>query len=451
MLSSQALPMARKARDTVSLGSGNTLLRAAVRAAIFALLFLVAMEGVTSLARFGANVTPLWIAGAILAWALISSPTRHWPLVLGFAAFAHVARAIYWREAPANEAIYLVSNIGGPLLCALLLRRFDVTFRFEDRSEVFRFLAIAGIAAPAATTAVIAWGATFSPERFAFEDLGVWFLSDALSFVVFLPIFHSISTGGWRSLLEDRIRPKAALMFLGLVGLHVAAWFMPALLHNFFTIALVPYLVLMAFELGAAGASLALAITAIALLGNGLLFARPPGAFLNTPLYLLATQFYIAAIATCILPLSAALEEKNRLYEKASEALADAQAAWGSLIAAEAHYRLVADNSRDMVMRLDLDGAVLFASPACRIVASDIHALEGRELQDLVHPQDREHVRTEMLAFIEAGRLDLPHAIRARLLDAGGAWRTFDLVSTLVASRGLDPEEIIAVLREVQT
>jgi hypothetical protein len=54
-----------------------------------------------------------------------------------------------------------------------------------------------------------------------------------------------------------------------------------------------------------------------------------------------------------------------------------------------------------------------------------------------------------MEAFMSAGVLDHPHAIRMRLRDARGGWRPFDVIATLVPSRGPKPEEIIAVLCEV--
>ena len=88
--------------------------------------------------------------------------------------------------------------------------------------------------------------------------------------------------------------------------------------------------------------------------------------------YIVSVQVYLAALVACILPLAAALAEKQKLYETASEALGDAQAAWGSLIAAEAHYRLIADNAGDMVMRVGLDGHIIFASPACRLIREDV-------------------------------------------------------------------------------
>lgn len=439
------------ARDRWDLASGKaSVWSVAARGLAYAVLFIIAMEFVIQLGRFGQNVTPIWIASAVCAWALISSPTRDWPILIGFFAAAHIARAIYTNEAPANEAIYFLNNIGGPVLCAALLRRLGGTLQFEDRASVFRFLAIAGVAAPAIATSVIAAGSTFNTDRFVLEDLRTWFLADALSYVVFLPIFWSIATGAWRQLTSPRLRTKAAVLFGILIMAHAIAWFAPPTLHNFFTIALLPYLILMAFELGSPAASTAIAITAIGVLGRGLLASPPDYTPADTTQYLLTAQFYIAALATCILPLVAALDEKNRLYESASRALGDAQAAWGELIAAEAHYRLIADNSRDMVMRLDLHGAVIFASPACRTISADVHALEGRKILDVMHKEDVSRVRSELETFIAARVIDRPHTIRMRLHDAAANWRTFDVSVTLITSRGNEPEEIIATLREVQ-
>jgi PAS domain S-box-containing protein len=423
--------------------------RTALRALIYAALFLLAMELTVDIARYGANVTPIWIASAILAWTLLSSPTRDWPIIVGFFVAAHIIRSIYVADAPVNELIYLSTNIGGPLLCAGLLRWSGNALEFEDRASVFRFLVIGGLVAPTLSAGVVAIGSFISPDRFDIADLGTWFLADALSYVVFLPIFCSFGSGAWRQLLAPRLRMKAIILLGILLAAQIAAWYMPTRLHNFFTIAAVPYYILIAFELGSAGASLAIAIVAVTMLGNGLLVPRVAGAPLNTAEYLLASQLYIAAVATCILPLVAALDEKNRLYESASRALAEAQSAWGELIAAEAHYRLLADNSRDLVMRLDLDGVVIFASPACRTISADVHELEGQEILDLVHEEDIPRVRSEMQTFISAGVVDRPQSIRMRLRVADGGWRQFDVSATLITSRGKEPEEIIATLREV--
>ncbi len=449
MIASQALPAARASPDYVVLASGKFSFRVVVRGLIYAVLFVAAMQVVVDLARFGASVTPIWIASAILTWALISSPVRDWPILVAMIAAAHIARAIVFGDHPATEAVYLVANVGGPLACAALLNRFSNGAVFEDRNTVGRFLLVAGIAGPLVSTAVVFVGTFIDPSRFKVDDLRIWFLSDALSYVVFLPIFRAFSTGNWREVWKEKTRAKAALLFGILVVALAADWVAPDGFRRVFPILIIPYLVFLVFELGPAGARGAVLFPTISFVAYALLQSESARRGMPPAEYILQVQIYLAAVAACVLPLAAALAEKQRLYDTAAEALEDAQSAWGSLIAAEAHYRLIADNARDMVMRLGLDGSVIFASPACIVLSADAHDLEGRKLLDLVHEEDSTRVRSDIEAFMSAGVLDHPHTIRMRLRDAGGGWRPFDVIATLVSSRGSKPEEVIAVLREV--
>jgi PAS domain S-box-containing protein len=419
------------------------------RGAVYALLFVVSMQLMVELARAGENVTAIWIASAVLAWALISSSTRDWPVMLGLAGAAHIARAVIVGEQPATELVYLTANLSGPLVCASLLRLRKIDLAFQDRASVFNFLLIAGAIAPAFAAAAAAAGTLVDKSRFEIEDLGIWFLADTLSYVVFLPVIANFLHGNWRLLVRPGIRLRAAVLFSILLAVLVYEWFMPIDLRRAFPILLVPFLIFIVFELGVAGGRAALAITTVSLL----LFALfGPGAALPGMTYsgyIVSVQIYIAALVVCILPLAATLAEKQNLYESTSEALEEAQSAWSSLIAAEAHYRLIADNATDLIMRLDLDGVIIFASPACSVISVNVHDLEGKQIEDLAHPDDAGRVRSELAAFIAENAIDQPRTVRTRLRDARDAWRTFDIVSTLVATQNSKVDEVIAVMREV--
>ena len=451
-VASQALPMARDARDIAVLGAGNAVMQAAIRAAIFAALFIASIEAVVAFARFGENVTPIWIASAVLAWALIAAPSRDWPLLVGLAALFHVLRAVYYAEHPATELIYLLANTGGPLACAALMRWRGVGLTFEDRSSVLSFLVIAGLIAPAVSTAVIVIGTQVDPVRFELEDLGAWFLADALSFLVFLPVFRSLAKGGWRELLAPANRARSFFLLGILIALLAAEWIMPADWRRSFPTLLVPYLIFIVFELGQAGARAALSITTIGLLVYALF--GPGGSNLRPDMsmtdYILSVQIYLAAIVACLLPLAAVLLERQKLYDTAAEALADAQAAWGGLIAAEAQYRLVADNTNEMILRLNLDGSILFASPACRGLARNPESLHGGKLLDLAHPDDAAAARTALDKALAEGAVDHPHKVQLRLRNAADGWSLFDVRLTLVSSGNREPDEFIAVLQQVQ-
>ena len=61
----------------------------------------------------------------------------------------------------------------------------------------------------------------------------------------------------------------------------------------------------------------------------------------------------------------------------------------------EKQFRLLAENSTDMISRHDLEGRYLYASPACRLLLGvEPGEILGRSAYDFVHPDDMERVAT---------------------------------------------------------
>ncbi|HWA01235.1 MAG TPA: MASE1 domain-containing protein [Caulobacterales bacterium] len=421
-----------------------------IRAFTFAGLYLVAMVGAIEFARLGASVSPIWIASAILAWALIASPSRDWPLYLGATALAHLAGAVMVGDQMMVEIPYLAANLASPLIVAALMRWRDVDLDFEHRHAVLWFLLIGGVIAPGASMAIAFGGAAALTGAVDLHNAGVWFLSDGLSFIVFLPTIKVIADNDWRELIGERTRARAAVLFALLLAAHALAWSLPYDLRRFFSILIVPFLIYIAFELGLTGARTAIAVNAALIVAYALATKSPPGSGMPPQEYLFVAQVYLAAISACVLPLSAALAEKQRLYETASNALSEAQAAWGELIAAEAHYRLIADNSSEMLLRIGLDGQILFASPAWRALTAAPDDLVGQSLRDLAHADDRARHDGEVQALLTDGALDRPRKWQLRLRDVNDAWVLYDVRATLVAHAGDAPQEYVAVLRLAQ-
>jgi PAS domain S-box-containing protein len=61
-----------------------------------------------------------------------------------------------------------------------------------------------------------------------------------------------------------------------------------------------------------------------------------------------------------------------------------------NLTASEARYRLLAENTSDVIVRCALDGTLLYVSPACRAMGYEPEDLIGTPADRLVHPDDRE-------------------------------------------------------------
>lgn len=430
---------------------GVSILKIALRAPLYAALYFAMMVSAIMATRFGGQVSPIWLASGVLAWALISSVPRDWPWLVGAAALAHILGALFVNDQWSIEFTYLVANMASPLVFAALVHWRHGSLEFEDRRSVLNLLLYSVIAAAASSLVVVA-GAAIGARPYPTSDLLVWFLSDGLAFAVFVPIIMVMARGDWRDLLAPPLRARTASLFIGLFVLLTLAWTVPsASVFRILLLLLIPFLIYVAFDLGVTAARAAVAIAAVALLTYTLFGSKPLDRELDAREFVVAMQIYVAVLFVAVMPLAAALAEKQRLYEHASSALSDAQAAWGELLAAEAHYRFIADNAQELIVRLALDGTVLFVSPAWRTLTEDPEALTGTALADLAAPEDRSGVQAGIAAAVREGALDHPHQVRLRLRDTAGVWRPFDAQITLVAPGGGDPGELIAVLRQAQT
>jgi two-component system, NtrC family, sensor kinase len=88
----------------------------------------------------------------------------------------------------------------------------------------------------------------------------------------------------------------------------------------------------------------------------------------------------------------------------------------------ERAYRLLAENSTDMISRHDPAGIYLYASPSCRaLFGFDPEELLGRSAFDLIHPEDAEEVDRERARMLEEPGM---HTLvfRGRRRDGTYAW-----------------------------
>ncbi len=81
----------------------------------------------------------------------------------------------------------------------------------------------------------------------------------------------------------------------------------------------------------------------------------------------------------------------------------------------EARYRLLADNSHDMVSRRTLDDRIEYASPSHELVLGWAPAeMEGRSAFDFLHPEDAERIRNGPRRMVQAGERAGPMEVRVR-------------------------------------
>jgi PAS domain S-box-containing protein len=120
-----------------------------------------------------------------------------------------------------------------------------------------------------------------------------------------------------------------------------------------------------------------------------------------------------------------------------------------SLTASEARYRLLAENTSDVIVRTALDGTLLYVSHACRAMGYEPEDLIGTPATRLVHPDDLDRFVANS-APLYAGEAVDPMAVRQHRYRTGdGRWVWLEGNPRVVRDAEGRPTEIVNVFRNV--
>lgn len=417
-------------------GQGSIWLRAPVIGGGYFLLSLLSL----TFSRFGAPIESIWLSNALLVAALIASPRKSWLAQLLCASVGHVLAHQSAGDALGLTLAYLAGDMVECALAATLLG--PRTMAFETRRQIFWFLLVCGLIGPFVSASIAASGSAIIGKPMAAQDFAVWFAADALGMITFLPLLHGFGRGRLQKLRRKPAKLAAAVVLV--IGFSLlAAW---AINVPVLRLLLLPLMVLVAFELGVAGAEICLACMMVSwtvMAMNG--FSPVPWATVGLRDAMLVTQVFLAIFSATILPLAVLLEQKERLTETLASTLKETREAWGEIIGAEARYRLVVDHVSETVMRVAPGGLVLFASPAC---ASLLHGqeFEGRNLFSLMLGEE---AAREQEYFEQSEARDLLNLINRRTWrirgDTGGSMMVDARVTMIQTADG--GREFVVVLR----
>jgi diguanylate cyclase (GGDEF)-like protein/PAS domain S-box-containing protein len=326
-------------------------------------------------------------------------------------------------------------NVSEPLLAALMLQRWHPreTY-FESGHGIACFSAVcllaplgSGLAGALCVTVVT--GTAFT------GNLLNWVLGHGLGMLTFTPLFILLLRGEfrhWSRISTAKQRLEGGLLF-ALVSLSCVA----AFAQNAMPLGFLPMLALTlaTFRLGRLGA--AVSIIVVALVGGWFtLRGMGPTTYIQTAA---ATrvhffQLYMAAAVLTILPVAADLKQRKRLYE--------------TLRDSEARFRLVTENSTDIILNLDPDGTIRYVSPAIATVGGYApDSLVGEPAQKLVCEEDWGIAWAAHQAALRApGRtITIDH----RGLTAAGEMRWFETRSRAVLNDAGEPDGIVSSIRDI--
>ncbi|MEO5867593.1 MAG: diguanylate cyclase [Sphingomonas sp.] len=377
-----------------------------------AIYFLTASATIVT-TRFDGGVACIWIANAILIAALSSRSRDRWVPLLIACGLASILATVVFGVGLAGSLPLAAANLLEATLSAILLDRFGSRRSALDSVErLVAFLAAAGLIAPAIGATIAAATMSWLTLASYSSNWVGWFAGHALGTLSFAPVATLGFTGDvrrWVAAASTRRRRETALLLLAVAMVSLAVFSQQSLPILFLPILPVILATFRIGRLGAAGSVVVVAVIGgvLTMRGYGPINLMHGGVADHARFF----QFYLASTVLTALPVAADLTRRRGIFQLLRDS--------------EARYRLLADNSTDIVMNLAPDGAIQYASPSvAQLGGYDPAALIGRNAIDLVTIADRSAVAETHRSALE--RPEATFIVEYRAMTGNGELRWFE-------------------------
>jgi len=267
------------------------------------------------------HISPLWPRTAVLVSVLVVAPVRHWWAYILVGHFSDVLMALR-GEVTFEWLCFVGASVVEPPLAAFGVRRFAEGLRaFDSLRNLVAYIVVAVILAPLAGAFVAAFAGMTESYWFYWR---VWFLSEALAYLILAPpilTLFGISRTSLKQVSFARCL-EACLIGGGLVAISVRVFFMPEADEDS-SLALVylpvPVLLWAAVRFGPPGVSTSLMIVA-SLSIAGAVYGRGPFVTGLQAVNVLSLQLFLAVISLPLMFLATVIRERRQAFSNLARA-----------------------------------------------------------------------------------------------------------------------------------
>ena len=397
------------------------------------MLALVGALGWLSLtfSRGPGELAAVWFSnGIVLGW-LLSRRTPSWPWYIAAGFAGDIAARLLTGSPLAHAAAIGMCNVVEVLIVAVAVRR-----RVPDIGDPQRWMTLGGIATGstlvacavsgllAATSNTLLAGGAFAPSYLT------WFAAHVVGMVIFATATLVVQREGLNLLVARGRRWAFALSMLAVLLVSAAVFSVdyPVLFLVF------PPLLLGAFRFRFAGVAVGILLLAVVgtvatAMGRGpIMLVQGLGQGGHVALL----QLYIAAACVMTIPVALVMAERRRLNTRMRES--------------ELRYRMLADYSHDVIVRMRPDGERLYVSPSSRDILGWSPAEMMGSRWDLVHPDDRATQQQVMDEVLASGT---PRVAQYRVQHKDGHYVWIEAVTRPIPSTDGDGMDIIYTGRDI--
>jgi PAS domain S-box-containing protein len=349
------------------------------------------------------RVAAIWPANAIILSRLVRASPRRWLAYLLAGLIGNVCGDMLSGDQVLRALVLSSCNSLEITACAVAVRRFiGVKPDLSQPRQLAIYAAAAFLASAASASAASLWLAQTAAHPF-WRSLAVWTFADMLGLMVVAPALMALDRPGLRFFLT----PGKRLRNLGMVAVLVTMIALVSLQpHHQFSYLIFAALMVIAYKGETTGAAVGLLATGgvfMALSASGLGPGAPRSS--DPAMEAVMVQVFILAGAVIAFPIAGAMTRRRELQ--------------AALAVTARDFQTLAENSTDVILRIDRDLNVVYISPSCRQLGYEPAQLIGRRVDVFVSPEEHDSIMSNLAALMR-GDLIPPPMFERQLRTAAG-------------------------------